>query len=115
MTIFEAISLLKNSDDVRIAQWIRSLSEDDVVKLLESKHASIQEKPVDAGYIDYLKEQIRLSPRGPLWANILQDRVNALTDFIGTPVVFVCITSDSEYLFARIDPRNNNIIHLESG
>lgn len=79
----------------------------------QSYSFSYECKAVSQSYIDFLKEQIELNPRGEDWKHVLQSRLKALSQFLGKELMFMEIQCEENQLYARIDLDSLAIIHWE--
>jgi hypothetical protein len=74
---------------------------------------AIEESSFDESYIQFLDEQIRLSPRGPQWAERLKRRRAALYAFCGMPLISGHIRSGGLDTWVKVDPKTREVIHWE--
>ena len=75
--------------------------------------SSLEEHRFDHSYIDFLDEQIRLSPRGPEWTAQLQRRRAALLPFCDEPLLRGSVRVDDLGFNVEIDPKTGTVIHWE--
>jgi hypothetical protein len=75
--------------------------------------ASCERKVLDESYLDFLREQIALEPRGPEWTAVLSKRLAALSPFCGFPMLCGAIAMNDGYCFIRVDPATGLVIHFE--
>ncbi len=74
---------------------------------------TIEEKVVATDYLDFLREQIELNPRGPQWLTLLKSRLAALEPFVGKQIIVATFHSKPHSATLRILPDTNEIVHLE--
>jgi hypothetical protein len=76
-------------------------------------NASVLQHVFDSSYLDFLKEQIQLAPRGQAWSKILQRRFDALRHLAGTELISVRVQR-GEYLFiAEVRADSFEVVHAE--
>jgi hypothetical protein len=73
----------------------------------------IRESSFDETYIEFLDEQIRLSPRGLDWTAILRRRRDALRSFCHLPHVDGHIRTGRFDTWVKIDPKTRAVIYWE--
>jgi len=76
----------------------------------------VEESCFDESYIQFLDEQIQLSPRGPEWTEILRRRRDGLRSFCNVPLISGHIRTGQFDTWVNIDPKNRAVIfweHLE--
>jgi hypothetical protein len=73
----------------------------------------LEEKIFDKSYLDFLDEQISLSPRGPEWTKILQKRRAALTNYCGKNLISGIISQGERNCFLKVDPESKRILYWE--
>jgi hypothetical protein len=74
---------------------------------------SVKESRFDKSYIEFLDEQIRLSPRGPEWTEILKHRRAALLPFCGLTLLSGFVRVDDILFSVDVDPKTRAVIHWE--
>lgn len=81
----------------------------------DGQHAlpTIEQKAVAPDYLDFLREQIELNPRGAEWTALLKSRLAALEPFVGKPLVVATFHSKPYSATLRIRPDTNQMIHVE--
>ena len=103
------------SDDRNI--FIKAVSTADSLPLAVRERAtavqSLERMTSNASYLDYLREQIDLAPRGPEWAAILTDRLVALSPYRHKATLLGMIYTEARLYFVRVDPESGAIIHHE--
>ena len=115
----KAVRSLKNAP-----VWLQeqsSLSFDEILQLpplnvaVDGQNAqpSIEEKILKPDYIDFLREQIKLEPRGPGWNQILKARLTALEPFVNKPVVTAIFFKKPNSITLRINPETSDVIQIE--
>jgi len=67
----------------------------------------------DKSYLDFLDEQIALSPRGPEWTQRLIKRKESLTNFCDRELIGCSLNHDSDSITIEIDPIEQKVIHWE--
>ena len=75
--------------------------------------ASIRESLFDHTYIEFLDEQIQLSPRGPEWSDRLRQRRAALAPFCGVRLLDGHVESARDSYTIYVHPELRNIVHWE--
>jgi hypothetical protein len=73
----------------------------------------VEESCFDSSYIQFLDEQIRLSPRGPEWTAILRRRRDGLHSFCGVPLVSGHIRYGRFDVWIKIDPKTRAVVFWE--
>lgn len=73
----------------------------------------IEESYIDASYIQFLDEQIRLSPRGPEWTERLKKRRAALLPFCGVSLLRGMIRVGDTGFVVRVHPVARSVIYCE--
>lgn len=103
------------SDDRDI--FIKAIAAADSLPLVVRERAtavqSLERTTFDASYLDFLREQIDLAPRGPEWAAILTDRLSALSPYCDKPTLRGMISTETGLHFVRVDPESGVVIHHE--
>jgi hypothetical protein len=74
---------------------------------------SVEEKLLNAAYLSFLAEQIKLKSRGPEWTRILQQRLIALTPFVGQKVLTAMFFRKPFSATLRLAPGKREIIQIE--
>jgi hypothetical protein len=73
----------------------------------------LDEKILDQSYLDFLDEQIALSPRGPEWTKVLQKRRAALAGHCGKNSISGIISEGEKNCFVKIDSESKKILYWE--
>lgn len=69
---------------------------------------------IQQDYLDWLKEQIELAPRGPEWNRVLEARLKAYEPYTGIEIIRVYIGRESESVVLWISKdRSRAAIHYE--
>jgi hypothetical protein len=110
--IAEAPAWLKSQARLKYEEVIRLPS---VEMAIDGADAipSIEERLIKADYLDFLREQIRLEPRGPEWGRILKKRLADLSPFVGRKLIRVMLHCRPNSAVLEIDPETLAIIHVE--
>ena len=74
---------------------------------------SIEEKILKPDYLDFLREQIKLEPRGPEWNRILKERLAALEPSVNKAVVTAMFFRKPDTFTLRINPETKSAIQAE--
>lgn len=74
---------------------------------------SIEEGLVKSDYLEFLREQIKLEPRGPEWGKILRERLIALQPFVNKYVIRATFQRKPASFTIRINPDTGAIIQIE--
>ena len=74
---------------------------------------ALEEHRFDRSYIDFLDEQIRLSPRGPEWTERLKHRRADLLPFCDTTLLRGRVRVGELDFTVEIDPESRAVIHFE--
>jgi hypothetical protein len=74
---------------------------------------SISEVTVKEDYLEFLREQIRLEPRGPEWTAVLRTRLNALQPFVGKQVLMASFYEKPQSSALYINPEGGQVILAE--
>jgi hypothetical protein len=75
--------------------------------------SGLEEHRFDKTYIEFLDEQIGLSPRGPEWTEILKRKRTALLPYCDVTLVCGYVQDDTHDYFVEIDPSTKTVIHWE--
>ena len=75
--------------------------------------SGVKESCFDESYLQFLDEQIQLSPRGPEWAVILRRRRESLRPFCGVPLVDGHIRVGGLDTWVKIDPKTRAVVFWE--
>jgi len=73
----------------------------------------VEESRFDESYIQFLDEQIRLSPRGPEWTKILERRRTGLRPFCNVSLVSGHIRTGRFDTWIKIDPKKKAVVFWE--
>ena len=76
---------------------------------------SVESRVVSRSYLDFLNEQIELQPRGPEWNTVLQNRLNALKEWIGESYKVISILHPPNHLSVYLLETLQLVILIESG
>ena len=79
----------------------------------ETTQPSIEEKTVTKGYLDFLKKQIDLNPRGDEWKALLQKRHILLENYLGKKIITVRLNAGSTTATIRVNPYPRSILDWE--
>jgi len=71
------------------------------------------ENIIKSDYLEFLREQIRLEPRGPEWAAILQARLNVLEPFVGKKVLIADFYHKPSTAALYINLETGQVFHAE--
>jgi hypothetical protein len=78
---------------------------------------TVEFSEVTSSYLDFLRNQIRLKPRGEEWAEVLRARLFALVPYENATLYFVSILRMDqgriESFYARFHPGDFRMIHAE--
>ena len=75
--------------------------------------SGLEEHRFDKTYIEFLDEQIGLSPRGPEWTEILKRRRAALLPYCDAMLVRGRVRGDKYDYYVEIHPVTKTVIHWE--
>lgn len=73
----------------------------------------LEESRFDKSYIEFLDEQIRLSPRGPEWTERLKRRRAALLSFCDVTLLRGSVRVGEIDFTVQINPKTRTVIHWE--
>lgn len=73
----------------------------------------VEESLFDESYIEFLDEQIRLSPRGPEWTEILRRRREGLCGFCRVRLVSGHIRVGRFDTWVKVDPKRQAVVFWE--
>jgi hypothetical protein len=77
-------------------------------------HASgVGESRFDDTYLQFLDEQIHLSPRGPEWTAILRRRRDGLRPFCGVTLLSGRIRAGAYNTWVKVDPQRRTVVFWE--
>jgi hypothetical protein len=68
---------------------------------------------VTADYLDFLREQVRLNPRGPEWLALIKSRLSALEPFVDKQLMVATFYCKPHVAIFRIRPDVEDVIHVE--
>jgi hypothetical protein len=74
---------------------------------------ALEEHRFDESYLEFLDTQIRLSPRGPEWAERLKQRRAALQPFSCLTLLRGRVKVGNADFVVEIDPKTRAVIHWE--
>lgn len=74
---------------------------------------SIDERLVKSDYLDFLREQIKLEPRGPEWGAILKARLAALEPFVDKSLIRAMFYRKPDLITLQINPETGLVILIE--
>jgi hypothetical protein len=74
---------------------------------------AVEEHQFDKSYIEFLDEQIRLSPRGPEWTERLRHRRAALSPFCDVTLVRGRVPAVDRDFRVEVHPETRAVIHWE--
>jgi hypothetical protein len=74
---------------------------------------SAEERIVKPDYFDFLREQIRLEPRGPEWGQVLKKRLADLEPFVDKKLIRVMFHSKPHVAILEVNPETSEVIHIE--
>ena len=74
---------------------------------------TINEKIVMPDYLDFLRDQIKLEPRGPEWTKILKKRLLALEPFVNKSIITASFHRMPYAATLKINPESGEVIHIE--
>ncbi len=75
---------------------------------------TVEEKVLAPDYLDFLREQIELNPRGPEWLTLLKSRLAALEPFVDKRLLVATFHSKPHSALLRIHPETKEMIHVET-
>jgi hypothetical protein len=73
----------------------------------------LEEKIFEQSYLNFLDEQIALSPRGPEWTKVLQILRSALTNYCGKNLMSEIVSAGERNCFIKINPESEKILYWE--
>jgi len=123
-------SIIANEKLTAIApSWVRPILEmpfAEVLKLAPPEDTpatdcvlqpTLELKEITIGYLEFLREHIRLDARGKEWTKVLEARLNAFAPFAGKKLYFVSVLrvreGQIETFFVRFRPEDFQIVHFE--
>jgi hypothetical protein len=74
---------------------------------------SAEQRIVKADYFDFLREQIKLEPRGPEWGQILNKRLADMEPFADKKLIRIIFHSKPHVAVLEINPETSEVIHVE--
>jgi hypothetical protein len=74
---------------------------------------ALEEHRFDLSYIEFLDEQIRMSPRGPDWTERLKNRRADLLPFCDATLLRGRVRVGEVDFTVEIDPKTRTVIHCE--
>ncbi|CAN5658827.1 hypothetical protein BH11VER1_BH11VER1_36420 [soil metagenome] len=84
----------------------------DVIENIESIQ-DVEESTFDQTYLEFLEEQISLSPRGPDWTARLLKRKDAYLPYCSVPLIRGRLDLIEKTYSIRVDPNKGNVVHIE--
>lgn len=79
----------------------------------EAARPHVTEEPMEKDYLDFLREQIRLEPRGPEWTKVLTRRLDALQPYVGRKVILADLYHDPHRAALYVNPEGGQVILAE--
>jgi hypothetical protein len=73
----------------------------------------VEQHVLNQSYLKFLEEQIKLSPRGPKWAEELQKRLDALTPCRGKMLLSGTVVAGSDNCYLKMDPESKRVLYWE--
>jgi len=98
---------------IQFPDWAKPMTESRAGDLIQREELSIESKPLDASYIEFLKKQIELEPRGPEWTEILRRRMFALEPHVGKEITTLLLLSEGRSLTIKADIEGGVLISIE--
>ncbi len=83
------------------------------VRSQADKARGVEETCFDESYIEFLNTQIRLSPRGPEWTEILKRRREGLRQFCGVTLLSGHVRVGRFDTWVKIDPNRRAVVFWE--
>lgn len=74
---------------------------------------SVEETTFDQTYIEFLEEQISLSPRGPDWTARLVKRKDACKPYCSVPLIGGRLELLEKDYSIRVDPSEGKVVYIE--
>jgi hypothetical protein len=74
---------------------------------------SVEKSRFDESYIEFLDEQIRLSPRGPQWTEVLRRRRDTLRSFCRVSLLSGHIRVGQVDTWVKVDPKRRMVVFWE--
>ncbi len=78
-----------------------------------AKKSTVEEHSFGQTYIDFLDEQIRLSPRGPAWSKRLEKRRDGLLRFTGQVLLRSSVQTENDLYKVEVDPKSGAVVYWE--
>lgn len=104
-----------------LPDWVRRTLAAELVRLESIGQISIDSFIVDISYLEFLDQQVRLTPRGPRSSAILASRRAALTTHLGRRLGRIVVSraqdakgNELTVLICYIEPQSGDIVYLES-
>lgn len=99
------------------ALFIEAIRKDKTVPELLREHAdkveTLEERQFDESYLGFLDEQIRLSPRGPKWTEVLKCRRAALSGYSNMHLFWGKVGVGNLMFTIRVHPELRTVILWE--
>jgi hypothetical protein len=74
---------------------------------------TLEIKTVTGEYLNFLREQIRLNPRGPEWLDLMKSRLAALEVFLGKELLVATFYSKPHCATLRVRTDTNVVVQVE--
>ena len=84
------------------------------VRSYEGKVLAVEESCFDESYIEFLDEQIQLSPRGPEWTERLRRRRECLERYCGVVLIRGIVPFEDSHFVIRVAHDQGTVAHWES-
>jgi hypothetical protein len=78
-----------------------------------ARQSAVEQHSFDESYIAFLDTQIRLSPRGPEWAERLKRRREGLLPFTGRQLLSSSLHVASDDYWVEVDPEAEAVVYWE--
>src|SRR5262245_41713126 len=78
-----------------------------------AKRSTVEEHSFGQTYINFLDEQIRLSPRGPAWSKKLKERRDGLLRFTDQALLRSSVQTDNDLYRVEVDPKSGAVVCWE--
>ena len=104
----EFVTSLKRA--ARCPSWVHSAC---ILKNGRGVSISYELTEITLSYLEFLREQIELEPRGAEWTNVLKQRVVAMEPHVGRHVIRFGVVDGNRSYTLTILTNNGHVIHEE--
>jgi hypothetical protein len=73
----------------------------------------VEQHVLDQNYLKFLGEQIKFSPRGPKWSEVLQKRHDVLAPHLGKMLMSGTVAAGTDHCYLKLEPESKCVLYWE--